>query len=58
MFILTEIFNLAMLRYFHFKNISYFYSVRQKMELNRVTKNKTNKQNQQNNQGIIPRLNI
>lgn len=38
MFILIEIFNLAMLSYFHFNNTSYFHSVKQKMELNKVKK--------------------
>lgn len=38
MFILIEIFNLAMLSYFHFSNTSYFHSVKQKMELNKVKK--------------------
>jgi len=36
MFILIEIVNLAMMNYFHFNKVSYFYSVRQKMEPNRV----------------------
>lgn len=38
MFILIEIFNLAMLSYFHFSNTTYFHSVKQKMELNKVKK--------------------
>lgn len=39
MLILMEIFNLAMMNYFHFNSISYFYSARQKIELNREKKN-------------------